>query len=246
MILHPANFLYWALIVIGIIFFSLIIFSSDGEEDLEIDSDTNFGGSDGSRFKVNSDLEVEIDTDADLEIDGEKGFNPWRLLSWIGLGKAPLMILLGIDFSSWGMAGWILNTIIQSITGKIPDQFWGLGGVVLITSFLIGILIGSLLSHPIAHLFASFGEDVSSERLIGCIGTVSSKKLPYLTEGKIGQVNVYDTAGNLVSIGVALPHWATVIPHRGYPVLIIEQHQRGYLAIAKESSDEDKWMNSHQ
>lgn len=251
MFLDTANFLYWALIAIGVIFFMLIIFSGGGDDDFDLDTDADFEvdtdvqmGGTGKGL----DIDTDVETDTDVGGDGDEGFNPWRLLSWIGLGKAPLMILLGIDFSSWGMIGLIFNTLFYEFTGRIPDQLFGLGGLILISSFLLAILTGSLLSRPIGHIFSSFGEDVNSERLIGCIGKVSSKKLPYLTEGKIGQVDVYDTAGNLVSISAALPHWAAVIPHRGMKVLIIEQHQKSYLVIAKNTSDEDKWgsVNSYQ
>ena len=79
--------------------------------------------------------------------------------------------------------------------------------------------------------------------MLGCVGAVVSKKIPYLTEGKIGQVDVRDSAGNLVSLSVSLPSWAEKIPLRGEKVLIIEKGDNAYLAIAKDSSDEDKWLN---
>jgi hypothetical protein len=252
MLLYPANFLYWTLIAIGVVFFLLIIFSGGGDDDMELETDADFDvdadvqvGGEGRGLDISTDVEVDADSDVEVDGDGDDEFNPWRLLSWIGLGKAPLMILLGIDFSSWGMSGWILNTIFYGFTGRIPDQLFGFGGLILITSFMIAIFTGSLLSRPIGKIFASFGEDVSSGRLIGCVGKVCSGKLPHLTEGKIGQVDVYDTAGNLVTISAALPHWANVIPHRGSQVLIIDQTERGYLVIAKDSSDEDKWMNNN-
>jgi hypothetical protein len=249
MLLHPANFLYWTLIAIGVIFFLLIIFSGGGDEDMDLDAEADFDvetdisiGGEGKGL----DIDTDVETDTDIDAEGDEEFNPLQLLSWLGLGKAPFMILLGIDFSSWGMVGWILNTVFYTFTGRIPDQLFGLGGFILISSLIIALFTGSLLSRPIGHIFSSFGEDVSRERLIGCEGKVCSGKLPHLTEGKMGQVDVYDTAGNLVTISAALPHWATVIPHRGNQVLIIEQHERVYLVIAKDSSDEDKWMNSEQ
>ncbi|MGK7930261.1 MAG: DUF1449 domain-containing protein, partial [Microcystaceae cyanobacterium] len=219
MLLHPANFLYWTLIFIGAVFFLLVIFSGGGDDDIDLGADADFEVD----ADIDADIDVDVDVESDVDTDGNDEFSPWRLLSWIGLGKSPLMILLGIDFSSWGMTGWTLNTIFYTFTGRIPDRLFGFGGLILIISLLIAILIGKLLSHPIGKIFASFGEDVSSERLIGCVGKVCSGKLPYLKEGKIGQVDVYDTAGNLVSISAALPHWVEVIPHRGSQVLIIEK-----------------------
>ena len=153
------------------------------------------------------------------------------------------MILLGIDFSAWGVAGWTLNTILGSLTGTIPYRFFGLGGLVFLVSLFIGLWVGKLLSYPIGQIFSSFGEDVKSERLIGCVGTVTSKTIPYSIEGKIGQADVYDTAGNLVTISISLPHWADVIPHNGQEILIIDRQEYSYVGISKDSSDEDKWIN---
>ncbi|MEM8778456.1 MAG: DUF1449 domain-containing protein [Cyanobacteria bacterium P01_G01_bin.49] len=240
MLFHLANFPYWILLGIGVAFFLLIIISGGGDEGGDIDGDIELN-LDGNGFNLDADVDGDIDADADFEGDG---FNPWRFLGWFGLGKAPLMILLAIDFSVWGMTGWILNTILGSITGTVPDRLLGLGGLVFIASLTTGLLVGKILSNPIGKLFASFGEDVSSERLIGCVGIVTSKTIPYLTEGKIGQTDVYDLAGNLVTISVCLPHWANVIPHNGQKILIIDRREHSYLGITKDSSDEDKWLNS--
>jgi hypothetical protein len=239
MLLHPANLLYWVLIGIGIAFFLLIIISGGGDEGGDIDGDLDIN-IDSNGFSLDAD--VEADMDAEISGDGDE-FSPWQVLTWFGLGKTPLMILLAIDFSAWGLAGWTLNTILGTITGTIPNRFFGLGGIVFIVSLFIGLWIGKLLSFPIGQIFSSFGEDVKSERLIGCVGTVTSKTIPYLIDGKIGQADVYDTAGNLVTISICLPHWADVIPHNGQQVLIIDRQEHSYLGITKDSSDEDKWQN---
>ncbi len=239
MLLHPANLLYWVLIGVGVAFFLLIIISGGGDEGGDLDSDIDIN-IDSNGF--NLDADVEADIDADISGDGEN-VNPFQLLSWFGLGKAPLMILLGIDFSAWGVAGLTLNTLLSSLTGTIPNQFFGLGGLVFFASLFIGLWTGKLLSYPIGQIFSSFGEDVKSERLIGCVGTVTSKTIPYLIEGKIGQADVYDLAGNLVTISISLPHWADVIPHHGQEILIIDRQEHSYIGISKDSSDEDKWIN---
>ena len=221
MLFNSANLSYWILLGIGILLFLLVIVSGGGDDDVDLDADA--------------------DVDADIDTDGD--FSTGQILGWLGLGKAPLVLLLAIDLSTWGITGWFLNVIIASVLGYIPLQLLGLGGVILIASLSFSLFLGSLIARPLGKIFASFGEDTSSDRLIGCVGTVASKKLPYLTEGKIGQVDVRDTAGNLVSLSVSLPSWAEKIPQRGEKVLIIEQGDFCYLAIAKDSSDEDKWLN---
>lgn len=221
MLFDSANLSYWILLGIGILLFLLVIVSGGGDDDIELDAD--------------ADVDADIDTGSD--------FSTGQILGWLGLGKAPLVLLLAIDLSIWGITGWLLNVIIGGIIGYIPLQFLGLGGVILIASCSFSLFFGSLIARPLGKIFASFGEDVSSDRLIGCVGTVVSKKIPYLTEGKIGQVDVTDSASNLVSLSVSLPSWAEKIPIRGEKVLIIEQGDLGYLAIAKDSVDEDRWLN---
>ncbi len=231
MLFHLANLPYWLFLGAGLVCFGLIILSGDGDDDLELGLDPSV------------DLKAEADSLPNSTF--EEGI-PWQVLGWFGLGKAPLMLLLAMDFSLWGVGGWILNVAIASLTGTIPYRFWGLGGLVLFLSLGWSLWLGRLLSRPIAGLFVSFSQDSSQERIIGCVGTVTSKKIPYLMDGKIGQARVYDAAGNLLTISVSLPAWATVIPHHNQEILIIDQSPQGhgYLAIAKDSSDEDKWINS--
>lgn len=234
MLFDPANLSYWIFLGIGVFLFLLVIFSGGGDDDIEVDTDVD----------LDADLDsglIEFDTDAD--VDGDSDFNPVQILGWLGVGKAPLMLLLAIDFSAWGVLGWMFNVGIGGIIGRIPVNFWGFGGIILFTSLAISLFIGSLISRPLGKIFASFGEDTSSDRLIGCEGTVTSKKLPYLVEGKIGQADVFDSSGNLVTISVSLPDWAKVVPYRGQEILIIDRQEHCFIAIAKESSDRDKWFN---
>lgn len=214
MLFHTANLSYWIFLALGVLLFLFVIVSGGGDQDV----------------------------DADIDADADGDFNPLQIVGWLGIGQAPLLLLLGIDFSIWGLTGWMLNVAIGSILGKIPVGFWGLGGIILISSLLMALLVGSWLSRPLGKIFASFGEDISSDRLIGCLGTVTSKKVPYLSEGKIAQADVFDASGNFVTININLPDWATVTPHRGQKIIIIDRHNDMYIAIAKDSSDQDKWL----
>jgi hypothetical protein len=108
----------------------------------------------------------------------------------------------------------------------------------------ISLFLGGLISRPLGKIFASFGEDASSDRLIGCIGTVSSAFIPHQHRNKIGQVDVIDSARNLVTINATLPDWANVLPRRGEKVLVIERWEQYYLVVAKDSSDQEHWLEN--
>lgn len=214
MLFDLANLAYWILFSLGIILFLLAIFSGGGDE----------------KFNLG-------EGDADLDVNGEFSFA--SLLGWMGVGKAPLLLLLATDFSLWGIFGWMLNVFVGRVTGTIPQRFLGLGGVIFLLSFSVSLVVGSFLSRLIGQIFASFGEDTSGDRLIGCLGTVCSASIP---NQKIGQVDAIDPEGNLVTISATLPDWATVIPQRGMEVLVIDRQSQAYLVVASESSDRDRWL----
>lgn len=222
MLFDSGNLPYWIFLGLGVsCFLSVILTGGDNEDS------------------------TAAEEDLELEIDGSGDFSPGELLGILGIGKAPLILILGIDFSTWGVTGWILNLVVGSLTGEIPQRFWGLGGLIAIVSMFIAMATGKVLSYPLGKIFAEFGEDTNSDRLIGCVGTVTSKTIPYLRDQKIGHADVLDSYNNRITVMVTLPGWAKVIPHRGQQVLIIEQKSQAYLGIAKDSSDEDYWLNNH-
>lgn len=177
----------------------------------------------------------DIDLDSDIEFD-LSGF----ALSWMGIGKAPLILLLATDLSLWGLFGWMLNVWLGEIIDRVPSDIFSF--IVLILSLILSLFTGGLIARPIGKMFAEFGEDTSSDRLIGRHGTVSSATIPVEKRGRIGQVDIIDKSGNLVTINATIPEWATVIPRHGEKVIAIERQQDVYLAIAKDSPDVDRWL----
>jgi len=211
-----ANLPYWIILGLGVALFIFAIAAGGGDDDLDLDADT------------------------DAEIDGDFGIA--SALAWLGLGRVPLILLLAMDLCFWGLLGWSFNLIAAAITGSIPVAVRGLGGLIFAASLALGLFLGSLVARPVGKLFATFGQDASGDRLIGCLGTVTSKTVPVLTAGRVGQVDVIDPSHNLVTVSAICPSWATVTPQRSQQVLVIDQHPHGYLVIAKDTSDEDRWL----
>jgi hypothetical protein len=238
MLFHLANLPYWIFLCVGIGFLLLVTFTGGGDDDLDADGDFDLDADSA----IAPEATLEVDTDVSGNGDGENGFLNLRWLPWLGVGQAPLLVLLGIDFSAWGVTGWMANVFVGSLTGRMP-QGW-LAGTIAIASLVLALWVGKLLSRPIGKAFASFSEDASSDRVLGCVGTVTSKTLPYLSAGEIGQVHVFDSAGNLLTLSVSLPDWATVVPHYKDKILIIDRRPHCFIAIAKDTSDEDRWLNS--
>lgn len=215
MLFHPDLLPYWIFLGMGVLLFLFVIISGGGDED------------------------IDIDADADIEVNGEGNFN-LGFLKWAGIGKAPLILLLAIDLSLWGLFGWMLNVWLASFLNQIPSGIWNV--IVLILSLFISLFTGGLIARPMGQIFAEFGEDTSSDRIIGRNGTVSSGTIPMEKQGRIGQVDVIDRFGNLVTINAIIPEWATVIPRHGEQVIVIDRHEDIYFAIAKDSSDVEHWL----
>jgi hypothetical protein len=201
-----SNLPYWILLAMGVALFLFVIVS---------------GGGDG-----------DDDVGSDADADGDGDFNLAQTLGWLGVGKAPLILLLATDLSLWGLLGWMANVGV------------GGGALVLVGALMVALVLGGQIAKPVGKIFTAFGEETSSDRLIGCIGSVSTARIPLASEGKVGQVDVLDTARNLVTVNAILPNWATVIPQRGIKVLVIERTVAGYVVICQDSSDQDRWFST--
>ena len=246
MLFDLANLTYWIFLGIGIALFLLVIISGGDEQDLDTDADVDVDVD--ADIDVNTDVDFNVQLDDDIDInndvdsDTDGNFSFWSVLSWFGVGKSPLLILLAIDFSTWGVTGWFLNALLGTLLNGIPGGFLGL--VIFFVSFMFSLWVGKMLSHPIGLIFKDSGEEIRSDRLVGCYGNVTSKQVPHITTGRIAQADVLDNASNLVTVEICLPEWAKVVPLKGDEVLIIEQRKNCFLAIAKDSSDQDKWLNA--
>ncbi len=219
-----ANLPYWILLGAGLGLFGTTISLGGGEED-----------ADGDAGDATDDSEAGEDTDSSDRGAPLLG----TLLAALGVGKAPLLILLAVDFSLWGFFGWAANVAVASGLGRMPSAFWGWGGGVFGVSLAVALFVGSFVARAIGSLTKSFSEDSRADRLIGCGGTVSSATL---SKDRIGQVDVIDPTGNRVTISVRLPEWAEQIPTRGQEVVIIDWQPEGYVAIADKGLDRRRWL----
>lgn len=220
MLFDFANLPYWLFLGMGVLLFLFVIGAGYGDSDIDADGD--------------ADVEPGVNSGSGHDLD----WDSLTVLRWLGVGKAPLMLLIAIDLSILGVLGWMLNVLLGNWLGNIPAGF--LGGVVLLSSVIVSLFAGSLISRPLGRIFANFSEDASGDRLIGCIGTVSSAEI---LVDRIGQVDVRDRSRNLVTITARLPNWAIITPRWGEQVLVIDRQPDGYFVIALDSVDRDNWLS---
>lgn len=254
MMFSLTNLPYWIFLGSGVVLFLFVIVSGGTDDDLDVDADLDIDAD----LDLDADLDIDADVDADVgagasprtnvnidadtDFDGGEGLTPGQVLAWFGIGRTPLILLLAMDLTLWGFIGWFLNVALGDALNRPPMGLMAIA--VFISSLAFALFIGSLLSRPIGRIFAAFGEDASSDRLIGCLGTVTSAFVPFEHSGKIGQVDVKDAASNFVTISAKLPDWATITLRRGAKVLVIERAGGHYLVIARDSPDQNRWMDT--
>ncbi|WP_008308345.1 OB-fold-containig protein [Leptolyngbya sp. PCC 6406] len=243
MLFSSINLPYWIFLGAGITLFLFVIVSGGSDDDLDADVDADVDAD--LDFDVDADVDVDVDADVGGDsfwgIDGDgEGLSPLQILAWFGVGRTPLLLLLAMDLTLWGFMGWVLNVALGDVLNQPPVGLLALG--VFGGSLIFALMVGSLLSQPIGRIFAAFGEDASSDRLVGCLGTVTSAFIPLEESGKIGQVDVKDAACNLVTISAKLPTWATITLRRGARVIVIERQGGYYLVIGQDTVDQARWL----
>ncbi|MEO0869225.1 MAG: DUF1449 domain-containing protein [Cyanobacteria bacterium J06642_11] len=235
MLFAIANLPYWIFLATGALLFFIVILSGggdDGDADIDIDIDSpEFGFEDFLGDEAGEGV-----------ADGDPG--PLAMLQWLGLGRVPIILLLALDLSLWGLFGWLANVLFYGLLAPILSGL--VGSVIFLGSMVLALVLGGKISAPIGTIFASFGENSSADRLIGCVGTVSSAQVHAVSTGKIAQADVLDPAKNLVTVNAVLPEWCRVQPKIGDKVLVIErpEKQNFYFVIAQKSVDEDRWFSS--
>ncbi len=242
MLFSLANLPYWIFLGAGIALFLIVIVSGGGDDDLDVDADVD------ADLDIDADLEVDIDLGSDTNLDldtdfesGGEGLSPLQVLTWFGVGRTPLILLLAMDLTLWGLVGWVLNVALAEVLGRTPMGLEAVG--VFCGSLAFALWVGGMLSRPIGKIFSTFGEDASSDRLVGCLGTVTSAFVPLENSGKIGQVDVKDAAANFVTVSAKLPDWATITLRRGAKVMVIDHSDGYYLVIAQNSIDQTRWLS---
>lgn len=164
----------------------LIGLDTDGNADADLDFDAD--------VDVDADIDADVDVDADGDMDADDIPGALALLAFLGVGKAPLLVVLVILFGSIGAFGWTLNSVIQSIFSTYPG--WGLTAV-----FPIALILGSYISSRIARAIGRALPSVSTTAtaatgLIGRRGTVISPRV----DQKYGLVRVRDDGGTLINV----------------------------------------------
>lgn len=137
----------------------------------------------------------------DIVPDVDGGDSP-GLLSWLGFGDVPFMVLVVIILSTFAVAGICLQTAWMQVFGAgtaLPD--W----LASVVAFAIGLPLSSVFANRLSRLIGhSESSGVSASELVGCRGEVTQGDTD---TGASVEARVTDTKGNR--------HWIRVRAESG-------------------------------
>jgi membrane protein implicated in regulation of membrane protease activity len=195
---------------------------ADFDHEVELESEVDLD------HELDSDLEGEAESDTDAEIDSA---NPSSLswLAFLGVGKAPLLVVFLILFGVIGLAGWVMNGLLQSLFGTYPS-------LAFIVVLPVTVVIAGWVSSRIARFIGQALPPLSTtatdaQALVGRRGVVIS---PFVDD-HYGLVHLRNAVGTLISVFAVTRAEATL--KRGEPVVLVvydDQHRHYQVTRAQE------------
>lgn len=181
------NYLHWnyllfqiplavsVLLVVGSAF-GMLGGGADVDFDVDVDVD------------VDMDVDADADADADAETDGEASASA-SILSLLGVGKAPLSVLMMAGLMIFGVVGLSVSFALEGVWPEPLFLAAIAAPVATLTSFFGTAAVARLLARaiPATETYA-----MAHEALIGCLGTT---ELP--VDREFGLVHVTDHTGTL-------------------------------------------------
>jgi|SRR5579884_1935856 len=187
-----------ALLYLGLYTVSGVTFGEadfDADHDFDADADGDFDGHDAEMAAdhdtdAGADHDADADQDADSDHDGDEGGSGrFSALTWLGVGKVPLSILLMVLLFTWGATGFFVNAFLADRNGQAALFSVPAAGVV-------GLLFTRLISAAMAR-WVPLNETTARRRhaLLGSVG-----QAVFSIDHKFGMASVRDDLGDLYQV----------------------------------------------
>jgi len=162
----------------------------------------------------------------DADVDGELG-HP-SLLSWLNVGRLPMLMLIVVFLFSFGLVGLILQQVIAGIFGR-PGPWWLAAPLAVAAALPFTRLFGRLVSRILP------GDEttaVARETLVGRWATIVTGKAEV---GSAAQARVRDAHGQTHYVMIE-PDDAGEILDEGSQVIIVRHAGARFFAIQNTSA----------
>src|SRR5262245_44065729 len=187
---------------------------TDVDHDVDVDADADVDADVDAHVDADADTDVSADADADSDVDSDADHDAdhdteseagaptsstaMLVLSWLGLGKVPLSILLMVLAMCWGFIGFVTNNAAKDSAPRMLKSA-DPATVALVSLPLAGI--GSLLiTSTLSRIFAKVmpKNETYARRRHELLG--NSGDAIYDIDSHFGMASVRDDRGNLFQV----------------------------------------------
>ena len=138
-----------------------------------------------------ADHDVQMDHDADADADAGMSAGWHEVLSFLGVGRVPFMVVWVTLFLFAGFSGIFINRVLFVRAGGAYHGWWFLP--VSLAALTVGLVGVRFFSRLAARLVDVGGPGaVTKQELTGKIGVVASAVL----DTRFGEIRVHDDRGN--------------------------------------------------
>lgn len=217
-----------ALLYLGLYTVSGITFG-DGDLDQDLDADHDFDADQDldADHDVDTDHDAEMEGDHDASVDHDAddaghGSLSLAALSWLGLGKVPLSIILMVLLLTWGVVGFIANTAMDSR-----------GAAAALVSIPVAAAISLLVTHFVAAMIGRYLPlyETTAHRRHELLGKVGEAIFPI--DQKFGMVAVRDETGDLYQIACRTESQGETIPKGSNVQLVAYNAKQGLFFVTR-------------
>lgn len=179
---------------------------------------------------VETDVGIEHDADLDHAAGWEHGheLDPGlltRALSFLGIGRVPLSIIVISFCFLWGFWGFAGNTLLAPLLPSFMFVW-----VSIAIAFVVSLSLTRTLANAIARIMpATETYAVSLEQLVGKWG----ESITSIDE-TFGQAHVYDDAGVLHTVQCVVKSGAATIPRGRQVILLFFDDTHGVFSVGTE------------
>jgi hypothetical protein len=216
---------WWNLIFVlpfvGALFYILMLstgaFSLDHDAEPNVDMDT---GAD-----MEHDVDFDHGTGMEHSHDLESGMLG-RALSFLGIGRVPLSIILISFCFLWGFSGFASNTLLKPV---LPPALFVWASIAV--AFVASTSLTRLLAHGIAKIMpATETYAVSLDQLVGKWGEAVTT-----IDETFGQAQVHDDAGVLHTVQCTIRSGEAAIQRGTQVILLFFDKTKGSFLVGTET-----------
>jgi membrane protein implicated in regulation of membrane protease activity len=234
-------FEWWNLVFVapfGVAVIYLLVYAASGLTFGEADADGGAGGhdaaaghdaagGDGHGHAGGYDADGDADADADADADGDTAHGDHgesetaagsagsvrAALTWLGVGRVPLSILLMVLLLAWGSAGFLANQIAGD-GFAVGD--WRVLGVSLPVAALVSLLATRVVVRAIDRWIPL--DETSARRRHDLLGLTGEAM--YDITARFGMLRVHDDRGELSQVPCRVADGYDPIPKHGRATLV--------------------------